>query len=376
MVLAVCALLVALSGSSWAARLLTGADVRNNSLTGADIRNRSLTGADVRDRSLTGADVAPGSLTPGHVRGSFTGPAGPTGAQGAAGARGADGAAGAQGAEGQRGADAVADTSTLYSRTASDARFERRYARTIVVRSDGTPAQNAERVVDALGDVAPASVAEAVLVRLEPGDYDFGTGELQLEPFVDVEGAGIGVTRLQGTAIAVVDGASDTEIRDVSILSPDSAVEGSGIRVNGTRMSVRDVAIDVREGTNIYGILQDANHSARLVDVVIRVDGGIGGATARGILALGTIDAFGVDIEVTGGSFLNFGVDVSGGTIRFQNGRSVATDASPRSLNAASNGALRVATSGLTGTTDFATGGTVTCFGTYDASTFLAVACV
>jgi hypothetical protein len=42
---------------------LIGADIGDNSLTGADIGDNSLTGADVGDNSLTGADIQEGTLS-------------------------------------------------------------------------------------------------------------------------------------------------------------------------------------------------------------------------------------------------------------------------------------------------------------------------
>ena len=60
-VTATLALFVALgAGSATAARLITGADVEDNSLTGRDVR--SLTGKDLRDGSLLAGDFRRGQL--------------------------------------------------------------------------------------------------------------------------------------------------------------------------------------------------------------------------------------------------------------------------------------------------------------------------
>ena len=90
------ALFVALGGPAQAAKLITGADVRNSSLTGKDVRNNSLTGADVR--GLQEGDFAPGALA------GLNGPKGDTGATGATGAAGARGDTGAKGDTGAAGA--------------------------------------------------------------------------------------------------------------------------------------------------------------------------------------------------------------------------------------------------------------------------------
>lgn len=54
------ALVVALSGTAYAAGRITGADVKNSSLTGRDVRNNSLTTKDVR--GLTRRDFRAGAL--------------------------------------------------------------------------------------------------------------------------------------------------------------------------------------------------------------------------------------------------------------------------------------------------------------------------
>src|SRR4051794_27118217 len=72
MVVALVALFVALGGTSFAALVITGGNVRNGSLTGADVKNASLTGTDVRNNKLTGRDVT--SLSGGDVKnGTLTG---------------------------------------------------------------------------------------------------------------------------------------------------------------------------------------------------------------------------------------------------------------------------------------------------------------
>jgi hypothetical protein len=52
-----------LSGADVADESLGGADVTDGSLTGGDVQNESLASADVQNESLTGADVAANSLT-------------------------------------------------------------------------------------------------------------------------------------------------------------------------------------------------------------------------------------------------------------------------------------------------------------------------
>jgi hypothetical protein len=52
LLVALAALFVALGGSAYAALVITGKNVRNNSLVGADIKNKALAGRDIKNDSL------------------------------------------------------------------------------------------------------------------------------------------------------------------------------------------------------------------------------------------------------------------------------------------------------------------------------------
>jgi len=90
-VVATLALFVALGGSSYAAIVVTGKNVKDSSLTTKDIKNRSLLKADFKTGQI-----------PAGPRG-ITGTAGANGAAGAAGAPGAPGAPGGTGGQGAPG---------------------------------------------------------------------------------------------------------------------------------------------------------------------------------------------------------------------------------------------------------------------------------
>ena len=119
LVVASLALVVSASGTTYAATMISGADITDESLTGADVRNESLSGADVDNESLTGADVRNWSLTGRDIRnGTLTGrqikigslsrtafapgqlPRGANGEQGPAGAIGPAGSTGPEGPTG------------------------------------------------------------------------------------------------------------------------------------------------------------------------------------------------------------------------------------------------------------------------------------
>ncbi len=99
MIIAVIALLFALSGTAVAGALITGAQIQNNTVSSLDLTNNTVKAVDVQNNSLTTFDVMNGTLravdfAPGVLKEGPAGPAGPAGAQGAAGPQGAPGLAG------------------------------------------------------------------------------------------------------------------------------------------------------------------------------------------------------------------------------------------------------------------------------------------
>ena len=109
MVVAVIALIVALSGSAVAATLITRS---------SQIKNGIITSADLKD----GGAVDTRDMTP-SARRSLAGPRGASGPQGERGPLGPPGPAGATGATGARGPTGTVDTSGFFSKTESDDRF-------------------------------------------------------------------------------------------------------------------------------------------------------------------------------------------------------------------------------------------------------------
>jgi hypothetical protein len=89
LIVALIALVTALSGTSYAAGLVTGKTVKDGSLTGRDVRNGS----------LSASDFKPGALPAGA-----TGPQGPAGPAGTTGPQGPSGERGLKGEKGEKGA--------------------------------------------------------------------------------------------------------------------------------------------------------------------------------------------------------------------------------------------------------------------------------
>lgn len=73
LVISLIALFVSLGGSSYAALVISGKNVKNSSLTGADIKGGSLGGSDVKNGSLGGSDIKRDSLGGRQVKESSLG---------------------------------------------------------------------------------------------------------------------------------------------------------------------------------------------------------------------------------------------------------------------------------------------------------------
>ena len=82
MIIAIIALIVAVSGSAIAATMINGSNIKNGTIPGAKLKNNSVTGAKVKNGSLSAADlsVAAQSALKGQV--GATGPAGVSGPAG------------------------------------------------------------------------------------------------------------------------------------------------------------------------------------------------------------------------------------------------------------------------------------------------------
>ena len=104
-VAATTALVIALGGSSYAALVVTSADVKDNTIRSRDVRDGTLKGVDVANGSLALADLD--DTAEDQLRGQV-GPSGPPGPSGAPGAVGSPGPAGPTGPAGPSGSPGAA----------------------------------------------------------------------------------------------------------------------------------------------------------------------------------------------------------------------------------------------------------------------------
>ncbi len=149
------------------------------------------------------------------------------------------------------------------------------------------------RLINAFAGIADASATKHYVVKVEPGIYDVGATMLEMKPYVDIEGSGQEATVIQGVGttdtsgtIAVVKGASSSEIRDLQVRCMGSA---------SPPKEIRDVKVNVTGGSSAYGFYVEPGAGSptsppRITNSTITVnsDGGIGVRIKPGV---------GVDVE-------------------------------------------------------------------------------
>lgn len=230
-----------------------------------------------------------------------------------------------------------------YTKRQSNALFEQRFVRTIVVRGAGGPVANGNGLRAAVAAAPGNSPSERSLVLVEPGIYDLNGTPLTMKPFVSLAGAGRGTTILRcacgnivQNAAHVVSLAADSELRsitvenrgnnsfdvlfgvvqddvvgtsriaDARIVVSNALVSGTGIWTDGGRLTLEDVAVEA-SGTaaNYYGVWALGDAELEIDDVEVAIEGG---GTSYGIKVESVpADIRDADVRVENGG-TNFGV--------------------------------------------------------------------
>jgi hypothetical protein len=99
--------------------------------------------------------------------------------------------------------------------------------RTVLVSPvPGDPVASGTALRNALNGISSPSSSNRWLLKIEPGIYDVGTVSLVMRPFVDIEGSGMGVTTIRGSAVdfnGTIHGASSAELRLLTVEAAGNA---------------------------------------------------------------------------------------------------------------------------------------------------------
>ena len=279
--------------------------------------------------------------------------------------------------------------------------------RTVVVSPNGTATQNGAALLAAMNVISNAgpSASNPWLLKLEPGNYDLGSGSLILKPYVGLEGSGEGTTTISSTIVttfganasgATLVMASNTEARFLRVVNAGPGDNQSGVLVMSgqTGVTVTHLTVSSSGVSNNFGIFNDGG-TLTIQDSTLSASGGgndFGFQTSSGttIIKNSTLSA-------SGGTGYNDGLLNAGGTIFIQNStlsgsggvnssglvsnngtttiQNSTLSASAGNVSAGitnNNGMVMVGASQLAGSPPFV--GTITCVASYKAD-FTALTC-
>lgn len=220
----------------------------------------------------------------------------------------------------------------------------------VVVSRRGGHHPTLAAAIESLTDAGPA---RPYVIRLSPGVY---RERIRMRPFVSIEGAGQGLTRIvaEGGAAdgATVVAAPHASLRNLSVESTGNAayavavrspggaftLEGVRATASGGRrgnvaivnesgpMTLRHVIAEATGGEEAIGVRNDGISAVSLMDVVVRVGGGakqVIGISDRG--AVGSkLRMTNVEVEAFGSGSFNTGIHCQGAGDLFFDGVRVA----------------------------------------------------
>ncbi|HWR97102.1 MAG TPA: hypothetical protein VN317_01635 [Candidatus Methanoperedens sp.] len=185
------------------------------------------------------------------------GPVGPEGPQGAAGPQGPTGAQGDPGVQGPQGPAGPMP----------------HYANVVVVAKSGGDFTDP---ITAVNSITDSSVNNPYLVMIMPGVYDLIDGQLAMKQFVDIEGSGEGITTITKSVggLPTVKGASDAELRFLTVTSPAGATDSIAVYNEECTPRLTHITASSTGGTyRNYGVF---NHYANpvMLNVTASASGG------------------------------------------------------------------------------------------------------
>jgi len=136
-----------------------------------------------------------------------------------------------------------------------DAVYQGKYANVKVVAQSGGDFTDPATAMSVVATWCTGG-SGSCLLKIMPGTYNIGTSTITMSPFVDIEGAGRFRTVIEGSGTVIVEGASNAEIRGLSIkpvgTSDIVAISNANSPIPGMYMSIKDVNVYLN-GTNGSG---------------------------------------------------------------------------------------------------------------------------
>ena len=227
--------------------------------------------------------------------------------------------------------DRYTDAEAVSAAEASN-RFQQAYRQTVVVSPVGTAVENGAHLLSRLAGIVDAASDKPYLLKIEPGVYDVGAHYLLTKPYVDVEGSGVGMTRITSNQILSTQGTvvltDYTSLRNLTVENL-TAGQATGVMMYGvTQGRMTNVTVRVTATSRTRGVYIG---NAKFTLDRIKIDAGTSNATTD-CDALAVYNSAGtiadVDSRCNGGArttglyFYNANVDVSSSMARAESGQS------------------------------------------------------
>ncbi len=188
----------------------------------------------------------------------------------------------------------IADGSVTVAKLASGPSST--FARIILIQGDGTDLANCTALTDALAAIVDNSTTTRYLIKLEPGIYDCGTTVINMKPYVDIEGSGMRLTKVTGTvndsSTALLFGASNSELRYLTVENVDSASTVTSIRANSANpfsmLHVQALATNNGSSVGAMTAVYINGGTAELHGIFAQAEGcACGSSSAAGVVVVG-----------------------------------------------------------------------------------------
>lgn len=150
------------------------------------------------------------------------------------------------------------------------------YTRTAIIASAGGDFSNPATALESYGGwCGEPSPTNRCLLKIMPGIYDVGSTCVNMQGYIDLEGSGENTTVLQGTGVAVVCGATDAELRLLTVEAMGGGPDAVAIANDaGAAPRITQVTARASGGARNVGINNHASSSPTLSNVTALATGG------------------------------------------------------------------------------------------------------
>ncbi len=229
----------------------------------------------------------------------------------------------------------------------ADAQATAPYSRTIIVSAvPGSPIASGTNLLNAVAAATPTS-GDRWLIKIEPGIYNVRSTYVFMKEYMDIEGSGVGVTRVLGNPYTpsgstiyegVFNGADNSELRNLSVFCGKMQISQVCVPVHNFEadVSLRDLRLEGKALSNgtLYGV-RNFWSSIRMENVAIDLAGGsIGyGILNRGPAPYSHVTVRNSSIRVVDATSQNIGIgNRDGSTVISVSNTSIFVDGGSKAI--------------------------------------------